>query len=123
MILACEILTEEPEGGSAMITIETFLDVYKFIACIDASQPQTLYNIYFTDSVLDLLEKMEQKESESKISEETAGAIEVRPEEEGLKYEIEEFGEDVDVVISCPDLVDDDFGPGDDDLHVHEESS
>lgn len=71
MILVCEILTEEPEGGSAMITIETFLDVYKFLACIDASEAQILYNIYFTDSVLDLLEKVEKAAAEEKVSEET----------------------------------------------------
>lgn len=76
MILVCEILTEEPEGGSAMISLETFLDIYKFLACIDASQPQTLYNIYFTDSVLDLLEKVEKAMAEEKISEVTVGAAE-----------------------------------------------
>lgn len=76
MILVCEILTEEPEGGSATITLETFLDVYKFLACIDASQPQTLYNIYFTDSVLDLLEKVEKAVVEEKVSEVTIKSAE-----------------------------------------------
>lgn len=28
--------------------------------------------------------------------------------------EIEELGEELGVVISCPDLIDDDFGPADD---------
>lgn len=54
MNLICEILTEEPEGGSAMIRLETFLDLYKYLAKIDASKPQTLLNMYFTDSLLNL---------------------------------------------------------------------
>lgn len=54
MILVCEILTEEPEGGSAMIPVETFNDVYKFLASIDASKPQMVINLYFTDTLLGL---------------------------------------------------------------------
>lgn len=76
MIMICEILTEEPEGGSAMVTLETFVDLYRFLACIDASQPQVLYNIYFTDSVLSLLEKVESKQAEEKISEGSIETIE-----------------------------------------------
>lgn len=54
MIMVCEILTEEPEGGSATVPVEVFCDVYRFLAEIDASEPQTLYNLYFTDSLLSL---------------------------------------------------------------------
>ncbi|KAJ8928632.1 hypothetical protein NQ314_018776 [Rhamnusium bicolor] len=54
MILICEIMSEEPEGGSAMIPLETFTDLYKFLANIDASKPQVLKNMYFTDSLLSL---------------------------------------------------------------------
>lgn len=57
MILICEILTEEPEGGSAMITVEVFKDLYQFLAAIDASKPQTLKNLYFTDSLLSLYQE------------------------------------------------------------------
>lgn len=60
MILICEILTEEPEGGSAMITVEIFNDLYQFLSEIDASEPQTLKNMYFTDSLLSLYEKTEE---------------------------------------------------------------
>lgn len=44
-----------------------------------------------------------------------------RGEEEEMKAETEELGEEVGVVISCPDLADDDFGP-DDDVRIPEES-
>lgn len=61
MIVICETLTEEPEGGSAMITLETFVDLYRFLAAIDASQPQTLQNLYFTDALLGLCPESEEK--------------------------------------------------------------
>lgn len=59
MILVCELLTEEPEGGSAMIPLEVFVDIYRFLANIDASKGQLLRNIYFTDEVLGLVKKKE----------------------------------------------------------------
>lgn len=61
MIMICETLTEEPEGGSAMIILETFVDLYKFLAAIDASHPQTLKNLYFTDTLLGLCPASEEK--------------------------------------------------------------
>lgn len=61
MVMVCETLTEEPEGGSAMITLETFVDLYRFLAAIDASQPQTLKNLYFTDALLGLCPESEEK--------------------------------------------------------------
>lgn len=69
--MLCEILTEEPEGGSAMIPLETFLDVYKFLAAIDASQPQTLVNLYFTDDALNLYEKEKKKRLKLALTEST----------------------------------------------------
>lgn len=62
MILICEIMTEEPDGGSAMIPLETFLDLYTFLAGIDASKPQLLKNYYFTDAVLSVWKKAKEKE-------------------------------------------------------------
>lgn len=61
MITVCETLTEEPEGGSSMITLETFVDLYRFLAAIDASQPQTIKNLYFTDALLGLCPESEEK--------------------------------------------------------------
>ncbi|KAK2583330.1 hypothetical protein KPH14_009331 [Odynerus spinipes] len=37
MIYACELLTNEPEGGSAMIPLGVFLDLYGFLADLDCS--------------------------------------------------------------------------------------
>lgn len=70
MIMVCEILTEEPDGASASITIENFLSIYKFLAAIDASKDQWLKNKYFTDSLLGLWkEKREKFEEEKKLEE------------------------------------------------------
>ncbi|KAL0858813.1 hypothetical protein ABMA27_011276 [Loxostege sticticalis] len=38
MILLCESLTKEPDGGSAAIPVSEFLTMYKFLAKIDASK-------------------------------------------------------------------------------------
>ncbi|KAF9786559.1 hypothetical protein SFRURICE_012167 [Spodoptera frugiperda] len=38
MILLCESLTKEPDGGSAAIPVEDFITMYKYLALIDASK-------------------------------------------------------------------------------------
>ncbi|CAH1389824.1 unnamed protein product [Nezara viridula] len=35
MSLLCELLTEEPEGGSSMIPVETFFNLYKYLASLN----------------------------------------------------------------------------------------
>nr|XP_022902014.1 uncharacterized protein LOC111414802 [Onthophagus taurus] len=111
MIMFCEIMTEEPEGGSAMITVEMFLEVYKFLAMIDASQPQILPNLYFTDVYLGLEMKKEKKkkkrhESESSITPESSvKSVEVIAAEEESAESIKGEGS----LISCPDIVGDDM--------------
>lgn len=77
MNLICEILTEEPEGGSATISLETFMDLYKYLAKIDASKPQKLLNLYFTDSLLNLWK--DRKEQQEEVEE--AKEISVKEEE------------------------------------------
>lgn len=37
MIYVCELLTHEPEGGSAMIPLRIFLDLYGYVADLDCS--------------------------------------------------------------------------------------
>ncbi|KAI4481413.1 hypothetical protein M0804_009533 [Polistes exclamans] len=37
MIYVCELLTEEPKGGSAMICLRTFLNLYGYLANLDCS--------------------------------------------------------------------------------------
>lgn len=69
MIMVCETLTEEPEGGSAMIMLETFVDLYRFLAAIDASHPQTLKNLYFTDALLGLCPESEEKITKEVVEE------------------------------------------------------
>lgn len=85
MILICETLTEEPEGGSAMITLETFIDLYRFLAEIDASQTQLLRNLYFIDSNLELCPESEEKiakeveeEAPPELQEETSVVLFIR---------------------------------------------
>ncbi|KAK5638438.1 hypothetical protein RI129_012733 [Pyrocoelia pectoralis] len=107
MIMVCEILTEEPEGGSAMVPLEVFVDVYKFLAQIDASEPQKINNLYFTDSLLSIY-----REPPAVVSSESTIEVEEKIEEEEVVYEeekVEEVEEKpvedlVGVVISCPDI-------------------
>lgn len=37
MIYVCELLTEEPEGGSAMIPLPMFIHLYQYLAELDCS--------------------------------------------------------------------------------------
>ncbi|XP_026483539.2 uncharacterized protein LOC113391697 [Vanessa tameamea] len=46
MILLCETLTKEPDGGSAAIPVQDFLVMYKFLAHIDASKDVKYFNGY-----------------------------------------------------------------------------
>ncbi|XP_028165393.1 uncharacterized protein LOC114356427 [Ostrinia furnacalis] len=44
MILLCESLTKEPDGGSAAIPVSEFLVMYKFIAKMDAAKDVRYFN-------------------------------------------------------------------------------
>ncbi|CAB3233825.1 unnamed protein product [Arctia plantaginis] len=46
MILLCESLTKEPDGGSAAIPYKDFLTMYSFLADMDASRDIKYYNGY-----------------------------------------------------------------------------
>ncbi|CAH2056236.1 unnamed protein product, partial [Iphiclides podalirius] len=44
MILVCETLTKEPDGGSAAIPVEQFLTMYRLLARMDASKDVRYFN-------------------------------------------------------------------------------
>ncbi|XP_045457856.1 uncharacterized protein LOC123668106 [Melitaea cinxia] len=46
MILLCETLTKEPDGGSAAIPLQDFLTMYQFLARMDASKDVKYFNGY-----------------------------------------------------------------------------
>lgn len=46
MILLCETLTKEPDGGSAAIPITDFLYMYEYLARVDASKDVKYFNGY-----------------------------------------------------------------------------
>lgn len=46
MILLCETLTHEPDGGSAAIPVQDFLVMYRFLAAMDASKDVKYLNGY-----------------------------------------------------------------------------
>lgn len=46
MILLCETLTKEPDGGSACIPLNEFLHMYMFLARMDASSDYKYINGY-----------------------------------------------------------------------------
>ncbi|KAK4878653.1 hypothetical protein RN001_011159 [Aquatica leii] len=112
MILFCEIITEEPEGGSAMVPLEIFLTVYKLLANIDASNPQTLLNLYFTDALLALFRQpsvVESKESTVVLEEEIVEEEVVAEEEKVVEVDLGPAEDLVGVVISCPDIAVDNY--------------
>lgn len=41
MSLLCEVLTEEPEGGSGIIPVDTFMKLYKYLAALDCGPDPT----------------------------------------------------------------------------------
>nr|CAH7752966.1 unnamed protein product [Callosobruchus chinensis] len=111
MMLLCEIITEEPEGGSAMISLEIFMELYKFLANIDASKPQKLKNIYFTDSVLSLWSQKVEEEAVKESKEEIAVEEESEVTQESEKSVMDEaVKEPSRETISCPSIA------GDEDL-------
>ncbi|CAG9832136.1 unnamed protein product [Diabrotica balteata] len=109
MKLICEIMTDEPEGASAMIPFATFMDLYTFLANIDASKPQWLKNMYFTDSLLSLYREVSEKEVKEEVKEEVV--IEEESEKSQLleKSESEEIEKEfIKEEVSCPSLGKDD---------------
>ncbi|XP_030759590.1 caldesmon-like [Sitophilus oryzae] len=111
MILLCEIISEEPEGGSAIISCETFIDLYTFLANIDASHDQILRNYLFRDSLLSLWrEKVQKVEDMEEVHEDVLSTTERSSESKSstLSAEETEKKDDVYKVVSCPSLPDDD---------------
>ncbi|XP_017769200.1 PREDICTED: cyclin-dependent kinase 11A-like [Nicrophorus vespilloides] len=104
MIMVCEVLTEEPEGGSAMIKVETFIDIYTFLASLDASHEQTIINHYFTDDLLNLYEKLEKQQEVYKPPTPKTPEKEISIVEE-IAEEEEKLSDGPKDAISCPDLL------------------
>lgn len=53
MIYVCELLTHEPEGGSAMIPLRIFLDLYGYLADLDCGGERHRRKAERTDSLDD----------------------------------------------------------------------
>jgi len=51
MYLICELLTEEPEGGSDMIPFETFKELYTYLAQMNCSSGEHQDTGDFTGTV------------------------------------------------------------------------
>lgn len=49
MSLLCELITEEPEGGSSMIPVETFFSLYKYLASLNCG-PEDPYPVCIESS-------------------------------------------------------------------------
>ncbi|XP_037300578.1 uncharacterized protein LOC119190987 [Manduca sexta] len=82
MILLCESLTKEPDGGSAAIPVQDFLTMYKFLAPIDASKDTKYFNGY--------------KEGETPPAESLSGEEEITASWSGVPEEVisDDFWED-----------------------------
>ncbi|KAL3270867.1 hypothetical protein HHI36_021383 [Cryptolaemus montrouzieri] len=122
MIMVCEIISEEPEGASASITIENFLEIYKFLASIDASKGQWLKNRYFPDSLLGLWKEKREKFEEAKKFEESEEEGEICSEH--IICETADGGTELPVdltkEISCPSIKEDDYQKIEDYLEAQE---
>uniref|UniRef100_A0A1B6EH90 RIIa domain-containing protein n=1 Tax=Clastoptera arizonana TaxID=38151 RepID=A0A1B6EH90_9HEMI len=70
MSLICELLTDEPDGGSAMISVETFNSLYMFLARLDCGLPQIVQENTIKDSVNSLTKEIDSEESLTIIKEE-----------------------------------------------------
>lgn len=46
MIMLCELFTIEPDGGSAAISSDLFVDLYTFLIAIDASKQNKFIDGY-----------------------------------------------------------------------------
>lgn len=44
MIMLCELFTKEPDGGSAAISSDLFVNLYTFLAAIDASKENKFFD-------------------------------------------------------------------------------
>ncbi|XP_038219947.1 ropporin-1-like protein [Zerene cesonia] len=71
MILLCETLTKEPDGGSAAIPVQDFLMMYRFLAAMDASKDVKYMDGYREG---DSSKKEESIEEEEEISQEENAA-------------------------------------------------
>nr|XP_034828084.1 uncharacterized protein LOC117985463 isoform X1 [Maniola hyperantus] len=75
MILLCETLTKEPDGGSAAIPLTDFLTMYEYLALLDASKDVKYFNGYREgetprqESIVEEVEQQKEKEiEEEKLS-------------------------------------------------------
>ncbi|KAK9876001.1 hypothetical protein WA026_011118 [Henosepilachna vigintioctopunctata] len=121
MTLVCEILTEEPEGASASITLEMFLSIYKFLAEIDGSKDQWILNKYFPDSLLGLFKEKREKFQEAKQLEESEEEGEICSDHIICEPE-EKVVEKIEVTkeVSCPSIKEDDYQKIEDYLEAQE---
>ncbi|XP_052748977.1 ropporin-1-like protein isoform X2 [Galleria mellonella] len=70
MILLCETLTKEPDGGSAAIPVNEFLTMYKFLAKMDASKDVKYFNGYKEGETPQIESYVEEEQSEPPVDEE-----------------------------------------------------
>ncbi|CAH0712939.1 unnamed protein product, partial [Brenthis ino] len=115
MILLCETLTKEPDGGSAAIPVWDFLTMYKLLATMDASSDVKYLNGYRegetprTESVLEEEQTQvteEQVESEKKLKELSAGKIASKQEMSGVTQQKEEKTEkkkQIEIIVTDED--------------------
>lgn len=71
MVYVCELLTDEPEGGSAMIQLKIFLNLYEYLANLNCTgEPEALDLVRFAESVSNVTDDAKDemiKEKELKI--------------------------------------------------------
>ena len=66
MVYVCELFTEEPEGGSAMIPLKTFLSLYGYLANLNCTGEPEASDVCFCESASEIAEE-EEEEFEEKV--------------------------------------------------------
>lgn len=71
MVTVCEVLTEEPDGGSAMIPVDVFVTLYQFLARLDCGPKdpnQGLPAVESNTTVTSIPESEHSEQSDSHLS-------------------------------------------------------
>ena len=89
MVFLCELLTEEPEGGSAMIPVKTFLSLYGYLANLNCTGEPEASEVCFCESASEIAEEKEEYKMKRREKKEEKG--EEEGEEKASKETISEL--------------------------------
>ena len=81
MIYVCELLTKEPDGGSAMIPIKIFMNLYQYLADLNCSAGKSIIRMGTSNSSDSCVSDKDISKQDVEI-EDLIGVVEVTMENE-----------------------------------------